>query len=208
MVCSMTRLVRMSAASLDDREANLRLGKHDFWIQGQTWEVDNTATVSRTITIGDDTFPVSAVLDSEFSIDYVYGRYGYSFKTVEEDGYRLGLNLTVGYMEFDLDTRNVATGASGGVNEDTPFPGIGMHIEKPLSFLRDTTFQGSLSGMYIDVGSVEGWVLDAYAGAVWRPHKNWGAFLGLNYDQTDLEISRYDADLTLWGVTSGVEFRF
>lgn len=199
---------------LDDLEAGyfgeigFRKGRHDFWFQGQSWDVDNTATVSRIITIGDKTFPVSTVIDSEMSFDYVYGRYGYAFKTVEEDGYRLSLNITVGYTAFDLDLKNAATGASGGVDEETPFPGIGMHIEKPLSFLSDTIFQGSLSGMYIDVGSVEGWVVDAYAGAVWRPHKNWGAFLGLNYDQVELEISRYDGGITLLGISSGIEFRF
>ena len=107
-----------------------------------------------------------------------------------------------------MDLGNVATDKSAGVDEEILFPGIGMHIEKPLSFLSDTTFQGTLSGMYIDIGNIEGWVVDAYAGAVWRPHKSWGVFLGLNYDQTVMEISRYEGDVTLWGISSGIEFRF
>ncbi len=142
------------------------------------------------------------------AFDYAYGRYGYAFKTIEEDGYRLGLNLSIGYTDFELDLKNKATGFSGGVDEGTFFPGIGMHIEKPLSFLRNTTFQGHLSGLYINVGSVDGWIVDAYAGAIWRPHKNWGVFLGLNYDQMELEVGSYDGGITLIGLSSGIEFRF
>jgi len=189
-------------------EMNLRKGRHDFWIQASSWDNDNTSTISRQIEIGDDVFPISVEVDSEISFDVIYARYGYALKTVEEDGYRFGVNASVGYAEFEVDLFGTASGMEGGVEEETPFPGLGMHFEMPLSMLPDVTLQSHASGFYVDVGEVEGWVLDLYLGGVWRPHKNWGAFLGLSLDVADLEIQDFDGDLTLWGLIGGVEFRY
>ncbi len=51
-------------------------------------------------------------------------------------------------------------------------------------------------------------MLESYIGGVWRPYKNWGVFAGLNYDKGDLEFSSTNVDITFWGPTVGLEFRF
>ena len=132
-------------------------------------------------------------------------RYGYSFFTFEEDGFRLGPTVAVSYNEVDIELTDAASGESEQIDETFPAPTLGIHGEVPIG---DFVLEANFAGVYFDAGSFDGWGLRANAGAVWRPLDYVGLFTGFNMIYTDFSLKNEDVEAALFGPVVGLELRF
>ncbi len=76
-------------------EASFRRRKHDFWITGIYFDESESAPINAEFELGDAIFDVGGTIDTEVSVTDVNFRYGYSFFTFEDNGFRLGPTVAV-----------------------------------------------------------------------------------------------------------------
>lgn len=185
--------------------ANVRLGRHDFWVSGFDYDERETESVEVQLDFGDITVNVNRPVRTRFEFSDINFRYGYSFFTFEEDGFRLGPTVALSYSDVAIELTDVDTGLSEDIDETFPAPTFGLHGEIPVG---DVLLEADLAGVYIDAGSFDGWALRSAATVVWRPYDNLGFFAGFNGIFADISLSREDVDAALFGPTVGLELRF
>ena len=185
--------------------ANLRLGRHDFWVSGFDYDERETETVEAQVEFGDITVNIGRDVRTRFEFSDVNFRYGYSFYTFEDDGFRLGPTVALSYSAVTIELTDIDTGLSEDIDETFPAPTLGLHGEIPVG---NVLLEGDIAGVYIDADSFDGWALRTAATAVWRPYDNVGFFAGFNGIFADISLSREDVEAALFGPTVGIELRF
>jgi hypothetical protein len=183
--------------------ANLRLGRHDFWVTGFSYDESEDEGVDFDLDFGDITASRRVITNLEF-VDVNF-RYGYSPFTFEEHGFRLGPTVAVSYSSLDLELTDSATGEKEDINETFPAPTLGVHGEVPIG---DIVLEADVAGVYFDAGSFDGWGVRAAAVAMWRPMDHLGLFAGFNMIYTEISLSKEDIDAALFGPVVGLELRF
>ena len=192
-------------------EASFRWGKHDLWITGILFDESESAPINIEFELGDEIFNVGGIVDSETSVTDVNFRYGYSFFTFQDDGFRLGPTVAVSYTEIDfkiteLTISGIPTGGRFDFEETVPVPTIGFHAEVPFG---DVVLSAQAGGFYFEVDDFSGSGFRAEVGATWRPYDHIGFFGGLYAIYADLELNDEDLnDFILWGPAVGLEIRF
>jgi hypothetical protein len=184
---------------------NLRLGRHDFWVTGFSYDESENERVVKSLDFGDISVSADRRVVTDLDFVDVNFRYGYSFFTFEEDGFRLGPTLAVSYTSVDIELADVATGESEDIDETFPAPTVGLYGEVPLG---DFVLEANVAGVYIEAGSFDGWGLRAGATAVWRPIDYLGLFAGFNMIYTEISLSNEDIDAAIFGPLVGLEVRF
>ena len=182
-----------------------------FWIFGTKFDETATAPVTKSFEIGGSEFDVGGKVKSKAELTDINFRYGYSFYTFEEDGFRFGPTLAVSYMKFDIELTEVevhgdGTPAQWDYSEEIPVPTIGMNFEIPYE---EFVFSGNLGAFYFQADDFEGTGIRSNLSATWRPYEHVGFYTGFNLFYADLELNSEDInDLVIYGPTAGIEIRF
>lgn len=152
---------------------------------------------------------------SEFDLHGVGITYDYSWWTIEEDGFRLGLGLGISGLFPNINIQEAETGASAVFDTPIPAPQGRLAFEAPIGgndlwghFLFDAEFDA----FYLPpVGSseFEGFVGQFSGRFFWRPWEHIGYFAGMRYLYVGADNKKgLNLDLNLWGPLIGAELRF
>ena len=184
---------------------NARFGRHDFWVEGFSYDESEDENVGFDLDFGDIDLGVNRRVITDLEFTDVNFRYGYSPFTFEEDGFRLGPTIAVSYTSVFIELTDKATGVKEEIDETYPAPTLGAHGELPIG---DVMLEADLAGVYIEAGSFDGWAVRAGAIAVWRPWDTVGLFGGFKLIHADISLNREDIEATLYGPVVGLELRF
>lgn len=196
---------------LDDYEfqptgsANLRLGRHDIWVEALVIDMSASNLAERSFTFGALSVAASRQVRTEVELERYDIRYGYSFFDFDEGGFRLGPTVGLGYLDFDVTITDEMSGDSGTIAEKFPFPRVGVHGEMPFgNFL----VEADVAGLYIDYDDYEGYAVDAYLSVAWRPYRYFGLVGGYRVLAVDIDDRDNNYDVTFHGPFLGLEARF
>lgn len=184
---------------------NVRLGRHDFWVTGFSYDESENERVEKSLDFGDISVSADRRVVTDLEFTDVNFRYGYSFFDFEQHGFRLGPTLAVSYTSVDIELTDVVTGVSEDIDETFPAPTVGIYGEVPIG---DFVLEGNVAGVYIEAGSFDGWAVRARTGAVWRPIDYFGLFAGFNMIYSEISLSKEDIDAAIFGPLVGLEVRF
>jgi hypothetical protein len=158
-------------------------------------------TLERDIHFGDETFPLNARVEGEFSFDIYELAYEYAFMRREN----FELNGSIGLHYADLSTRLAARAETSGgtlqrdIEEDAsvaaPLPVIGLRglWGLPHNFWIDASAQY----FALSFDEYDGNLQDYRIGVTWQPRKWLGVGLGYNQFGVDVDVEkdRWDGSL-------------
>lgn len=157
--------------------------------------------LTRDIVVGDETFPVDAVIRSTNETRILELAYEYAF--VRRDSYEV--SATAGLHLTELGAGLSVTGSVNGANVDVgqssnarlraPLPVLGL---RGLWQLSETIYvDAHAQYFYIAFDGLEGAILDYRAAITWQPGTWFGLGLGFNEFSTKLSVdrSRFDGHM-------------
>ena len=191
--------------------------RHSLRFRYYAHDREGSRSASRTITIGDVTFPVGARLDAETELTSIEGIYDYWF--VRQDNLGFGGSFGLVYLNVDASVTGTAMFGSAGATEsrsvsantDLPVPMIGLAFKanpwRRLVFHADGRYLPS-----VKVGDVNGEAGSYSIGAdlyLFGPFAIGGSYDGSFY-KVDLDRTswRGSADLTTEGWKGYVRLSF
>lgn len=189
--------------NLDDRKVNATiLGRVRI---GNRWRIEaeyfglnrsGTRAINRTITWGDNTYPIGVVVSSTFDTDIYRLSGGYSF--IKNDQAELGIALGVHATDFRI---SLAASGFGAQSADAlaPLPTFGIYGSYALS--PRWLLSGRVDYFSLDYDEYDGSLVNAQAGIDYRFTRNFG--IGLGYRYID-----YDLTVTKPRFNGGVEYKF
>lgn len=167
--------------------------KHRFYFGYYGFDRDATKTLTREIEWDDKVFVADAKLQSEWEVDFIYGKYGYSF--YQGNKWELSGSLGIYFLDTSITLRGEAeinNGEAGGSAEVTEEESIGLPI--PLFGLTAEYYItpkwraiASASYFTISIDEWDGSVLDLSAQLEYLFHKNFGIGTGYSYFYADIE---------------------
>ena len=171
--------------------------KHRFYLGYYGFDRDTLHTIDKEIKWDDKTFVIGAELYSEWSVDFVYGTYAYSFFQGEK--WEISGSLGLYYLDTALTVRGEARIEDGGEGEasaevieeaslDLPIPLFGLKAEYYITPKWHAAF--GVSYFTISIGEWDGSLLDFSANLEYLFHKNFGLGLGYLYFESDVERDR------------------
>jgi hypothetical protein len=172
--------------------------KHRFYLGYYGFSRDVQKTLETEIEWDDKVFEVGAELQSEWDIDFVYGKYGYSF--FQGDKWELSGSLGLYYLKNVIRVRGEARiEGNGGEEEaseevieeaslDLPIPLFGLTAEYYIT--PKWRFIGNVSYFTISLDEWDGSVFDFSANLEYLFHKNFGIGTGYLYFDADVERDR------------------
>jgi hypothetical protein len=207
---------------LDDNEllpaiyAGAKLGG-GFVITGEYYSLsrDTTASIARTITVDDVTYPVNASVSAGFKTAIYRLTVGYSFIRNEttEVGAAIGLHATD--LQFSLSGQ----GSSGGApvtlqtrRKDflAPIPTVGLY--GTFEVAPRVTINARADYLSLGIDNYDGSILNAQAAVSYRFTDNFGVGVGYRYVDYDLDVERTNYtghfDYKFWGPSVFLEAGF
>ena len=188
---------------LKDRKTNatvlgmVRLG--DRWrIEAEYFGLDRdgTRSINRTITWGNNTYPIGVTVSSAFDTDIFRLSGGYSF--IKNDTAELGISLGLHATDFRL-----SLGASGIGSQQAdalaPLPTVGIYGSYALS--PRWLLSGRVDYFSLDYDEYDGSLVNTQVGIDYRFTRHFG--IGLGYRYID-----YDLTVTKPRFNGGVEYKF
>lgn len=166
---------------------------------GATWSSftqNGTRTFDRDITIGDTTFPLEAIVKTQWKLDLIPITYSYSFIKREKDEFAgtFGIHLD----RFDLRVR-AETNVSGDVldlrsdhNADLPLPMLGLRYDHHFS----DSWSAGIGASYFSIEfgdstlDAKGSLYNARAYGEYRFRGRWGAGLAIDVFNLDIEADK------------------
>jgi opacity protein-like surface antigen len=172
----------------------LRLGER-WRIEAEYIPLDreSTSTLSRTITIGDTTYPASTTIDSSFGTDTYRLGFGYAF--IKNPSSEMGVSLGVHVTTFDLSINSSAGNLTSSNDTLLPLPAIGLYGS--YAFAPNWLVTGRADIFALDYDIYSGSMLDLNLAVEYQITENIGAGLGYRYINIDLGV---DETLTVGSV--------
>jgi hypothetical protein len=175
--------------------ANLRIGRHNIWVDAPVIEVSETNVGERSFTFGTLSVGVRREVKTTFELERYDIRYGYSLFDFDKDGFRLGPTISLGLLDFKVALTDKVSSETDTLEDKFPVPRIGVHGEVTFgNFL----VEADIAGLYIDYDDYEGYAVDANFAIVWRPYKYFGLVGGYRLFAVDIDDSKnnYEAATT------------
>lgn len=192
-------------------EVGLRLGRHDIRLSGFTFSADEESVADAQLTFGSITIPAGGFVDG--TVELRSARATYAFALVDVPGFRLSPLVSVYYFDVDAEVETVMLPGGAllkeSADEQVLAPAVGALAEITLA---DFVIAADARGFFVEVGEVDGLLIDAAASLTWRPSDNLGLFAGYRVLAVDVEGSSggsdFDFDFALHGPFAGGELRF
>jgi hypothetical protein len=185
--------------------ANLRFGNHDFWFDALVFNENESSVLTRTITFGSLTIPVSRAIRSEVDIQLYDLGYGYSFFDQETDGFRFGPTIGVAYLDFDVRITDLVAASTETLSETLPLPRLGLQGSIPIG---DFEIGAKVAGLYLKFRDFKGYSVEGDISIAWRPVRHFGIVAGYRAITTDIDHNNDNINLTFQGPYVGAELRF
>jgi hypothetical protein len=168
--------------------------KHRLYLGYYGFDRDALHTLEEEIEWDDKTYVVGAELYSEWSVDFIYGTYAYSFFQGEK--WELSGSLGLYYLDTVLTVSGEARIENGGEGEvaaevtdeaslDLPIPLFGLTAEYYIT--PKWRVIGNVGYFTISIDEWDGSLFDFSANLEYLFHKNFGLGLGYLYFEADVE---------------------
>lgn len=163
-------------------------------VQGSWYDIKLSGhrTLDREIHWGDETFPISATLDSEFRTQIYKLSYGYTFHQGDRHEFTALIGAHIMSLETSISAPNLGRAERFDVTAPLPALGLGWNAHWTPRFQTRATVQ--YFGISID-DKVEGQFIDLLFAAEYRLNKNFS--LGAGYNYFDLDVDAHKGPLTL-----------
>jgi hypothetical protein len=170
--------------------------KHRLYWGYYGFDRDTTTTLTKDIEWDDKVFKAEAKLQSEWEIDFTYGKYGYSF--FQGDKWEVSGSLGIYYLDTaitlkgEAEINNGEAGVSTEVTEEEsiglPIPLFGLTAEYYIT----PKWRAITSASYftISLDEWDGSILELSANLEYLFHKNFGIGTGYLYFMADIERDR------------------
>ncbi len=149
---------------------------------------DATKTLTRDISIGDQTFNIGDTVDTKFGLEFLKAAYAYSF--LMNETFDISVSVGLFMTKFELEVETVKTGIEEFEEFLIPLPVIGLRANFALT--TKLILKESLDLFYLEYESFKGHLLDLNLALEYRIWKHVG--LGLGYEATRIEISAGNDD--------------
>ncbi|KPK56695.1 MAG: hypothetical protein AMS22_00030 [Thiotrichales bacterium SG8_50] len=172
--------------------------RHQLAVSYFNWSRDATATALEDITIGDETFPVGAEIQTDFKFQSIPVTYGYSFikSRKNELAATVGLHWNSINLSFAADAFVGGEGTDGKVSAkaDAPLPLIGLVYSHYLNDRWILSLHGEVFSIRLseDVSSFSGSLANTRASAEYLVINNLSVGLAVNWFQLDVEVQSDD----------------
>jgi len=171
------------------------------------------AQIDREITFRNQTYPVSALVTSQFDLDYASLTYTYWARRSDRDGF--GLTLGAAALSLDASVTAAQAGSSVTVTQraDTDVPVALIGVQGRVAFANRLHGEGSVSTLpRVTIQDYTGRALNAAARLEYRP-VNWlGIGAGYDYFRLDVDVAqtslRGTLDMTIRGPEAYVRLAF
>lgn len=172
--------------------------KHRLYLGYYGFGRDTQKTLETEIEWDDKIFEVGVEIYSEWDIDFVYGKYGYSF--IQGDKWEVSGSLGLYYLKNVIRIRGEAriegNGGEGEVSKEVseeaslelPIPLFGLTAEYYIT--PKWRVIGNVSYFTISLNEWDGSIFDFSTNLEYLFHKNFGIGLGYLYFDADVERDR------------------
>ncbi len=185
-----------------------RFDRHDLNLDIFYHDTSGSESLDEAKDFGDLTLPPDFAVQTDVEILAIGLKYGYSFFTCEDQGFRLGPTIGLSYYGFRVSVETPTVGRKETMRADLPVPGIGARFELPIERFLIGVEGGAF---YLSADDLDGFCLDVAGTITWRPLDHVGIMAGYRAATYDIEVDSRDLtelDTTLAGPLIGVEFRF
>jgi hypothetical protein len=167
----------------------------------------NTNVIDRTITVGDNTYPVNATINSEFNTRIFDVAYEYVF--MQRESWELAGSFGLHAIKFGIKLDSQGTGGqaslSNSVSTGAPLPLFGLRGTWQLT--ENLRFNAAAQYFTLKIDEYSGEVLDLRADVTWMFNKHFGAGVGYNHFDFDVNIDRPNFNGSLdWKYGGGLLF--
>lgn len=172
-----------------------------------SYDRDGSATLREEIAIGGETFPVGAQVETVFDFDIIRGTYSYAFWQSERVRLAFGLGVYVVPVRYELDI--ATTGGNTAVEgADTTLPLPALALRGEFHLINKLFLNASVEGMYLEIDSFSGSLVDLNVGLEYRPWKHLGFGLAYNYMGVMVEGEGSSSDYPGADFVGEVDVRF
>ena len=199
---------------LDSREiaptVELGLGTPIFDFHGylgyQTWSTDGSATISKTINFGGESFTPGTAISSKAELTDLYAELNWSPIALNVAGFAIGIAA----HQLSFNTEISAAGQKATFDESVIIPTLALRAyAAPLDMLE---VEVMVHGLAVPVGSASGSYLVAQAQIAYYPMSYFGVIGGWRTTMIDLEYedgqTKASASISLSGPYLGVAAQF
>jgi hypothetical protein len=162
--------------------------------------------IDREIVFRDEVYPVSALVSSEFDLDYASATYTYWARRTD----RSGLGISLGVANIALDASVTATNPIGSVTitetaeTDAPIALVGA--QGRVAFANQLHGEASIATLpRVTIEDYSGTALTGSAKLEWRPIRWIGVGASYNYFRLDVDVEAADLSGTLDMTIQGPE---
>lgn len=162
--------------------------------------------INREITFRDEVYPVSALVESEFNLDYASATYTYWVRRSDRDG----LGLSLGVAQISLDASVTATQPVGSVTitetAETDVPVALIGAQGRIAFTNSLLGEASIATLpRVTIEDYTGSALTAAAKLEYRPVRWFGIGASYNYFRMDVDVEQTELSGTLDMTVQGPE---
>ncbi len=179
-----------------------RNGRHTVDFTYYDLSRDATKTLTRDISIGDQTFNIGDTVDTKFGLEFLKAAYAYSF--LMNETFDISVSVGLFMTKFELEVETVKTGIEEFEEFLIPLPVIGLRANFALT--TKLILKESLDLFYLKYESFKGHLLDLNLALEYRIWKHVG--LGLGYEATRIEISAGNDDDDPLDLEGKLDFRY
>ena len=181
--------------------------RHRIGFNYSQFKLTGTRTLTRTIDIGDESYPAGATLSSELKLQIIPIAYSYSFIKTDKD--ELAGTIGVHWSRLSFTANGSASAGAQDANfdvtadADLPLPLIGLRYDHHFSQRWSVGLQGGYFPLKFgkDTLDVDGDIWSARASAEYRFAKHFGIGLAIEAFQIDIEATKGS-----W--QGGIEYRY
>jgi len=151
---------------------------------------ESTRVIDQEITVGDVTYPVNAEIQSKFSTSIFDIAYEYVF--MQRESWELAGSFGLHTIKFAMDLQAQSSGGqaalSNEVSTGAPLPLFGLRGTWQLT--KQLQFNAHAQYFTLSINEYSGEVIDLRADVTWMFSKHFGAGVGYNSFDFDVDIAR------------------
>lgn len=164
--------------------------KHRIDFAYYDFERNGTETISAVINWGDQTFPVSATLNSFFNVRVI--KLSYTYLIVAKRNTTVGLSIGFNITDVEIGLSAANSNLAQTTSSNVPLPVLGIHLTHHLG--ENFWLEAHSQVLYFKAGSLDGTLFDNRIAVNYRITKNFG--LGVGYNFFSFKLTRKNPHFT------------
>jgi len=199
--------------ALDDERSLRRYGlqwrpfsRHELALSYFSAPRNGFAQIDREITFRDQVYPVSALVTTQFDLDYASATYTYWARRTDRNG--IGISLGVANIKLDASVTATQPGGSVTISEtaETEVPVALIGAQGRVAFTNRILGEAAIATLpRVTIEDYTGTALTAHAKLEYRPVRWFGVGASYNYFRMDVDVDQTDLSGTLDMTIQGPE---